>query len=157
MILDPIPGGRFIIADEPKVLEWIAERIPAMGKGYVWEMAYAIGLVAKGKIIAGMAVHGWLEHYKSCEITFAADTALWATRTSIAAMLAYPFNQLGVRRIMTVIAESNVRAIRINEGLGFKLEGRCRYACGDEDALVYGLLREECPEWLGVAPTPPIR
>lgn len=147
MQIDPIPGGRVIIVDD-RMLEWIARRIPAMGEGYQWQMASAIGLGHKGRIIAGMAVHNFLTHYKSCELTFASDTPTWATRNSIRAMLAYPFEQLGVRRIMTVIAESNTRAIRVNEHLGFKLEGRCRFGCGDEDALVFGLLREETPDWM---------
>jgi len=133
------------------MLEWIAQRIPAMGPGYEWQMASAIGLGHKGKIIAGMAVHNYLPHYRSCELTFASDTPIWATKISMRAMLAYPFEQLGVRRIMTVIAESNVRAIRVNEHLGFKLEGRCRYGCGNEDALIFGLLKEETPDWMGFA------
>jgi RimJ/RimL family protein N-acetyltransferase len=150
MRTEPIAGGRVIIVDN-RMLNWIALRIPAMGAGYEWQKASAIGLGHKGKIIAGMAVHNFLPHYKSCELTFASTTPTWATRTSIAAMLAYPFVQLGVRRIMTVIAASNTRAIRVNEHLGFKLEGRCRYGCGDEDALIFGLLREETPAWMNLA------
>jgi RimJ/RimL family protein N-acetyltransferase len=148
VLIEPIEGGRVIVSDE-RMLEWIAQRIPAMGAGYKWQMASAIGLGHRGKIIAGLAVHRLLPHYKSCEITFASSTPLWATKNSMRAMLAYPFVQLGLRRIMSVIAESNTRAIRVNEHLGFKHEGRLRFGCGDEDALIYGLLREETPEWLG--------
>ena len=120
-----------------------------MGPGYKWQMAAAIGLGHNGKIIAGMAVHDWLPHYKSCQLTFASETPIWATRPSIRAMLAYPFEQLGVQRIMTIIAESNTRAIRVNEHLGFQLEGRCRLGCGTEDALIFGLLKSETPAWMG--------
>jgi hypothetical protein len=101
-----------------------------------------------------MAIHDYQPRYNSCELTFASDTPTWATRTSIRAMLAYPFEQLGVRRITTVIAESNARAIRVNEHLGFKLEGRCRFGCGHEDALIFGLLREETPDWMGFTSAP---
>lgn len=149
MILEPIPGGRHILVDD-QMLEWIARRIPAMGAGYEWQKARAIGLVAKGKIIAGMAIHTFLPHYKSCELTFAADSPLWATRQSIGAMIKWPFIQLGCDRVMCVIASSNKRAIRINEGLGFKLEGTCRRGCLPDDALIYGLLREEAPAWMGL-------
>jgi RimJ/RimL family protein N-acetyltransferase len=154
LILDPIPGGRYILADEPKLFDWIAERIPAMGKGYVWEMAYAIGLVSDGKLIAAMAVQDYCPHYKSCQLTFCASTPAWATRESIKAMLRYPLVQLGCERLTCVIARSNVRAIRVNERLGFKHEGTLRRGAGHEDALVFGLLKEEAPAWLGFGGTP---
>lgn len=123
-----------------------------MGKGYQWQKASAVGVVAKGKIIAGMAVHTFLPHYKSCEITFAADSPLWATKQTIRALLKWPFEQLGCERLTCVIASSNRSAIRINEGLGFKLEGSCRQGCRPDDALIYGLLREDTPEWMGFRP-----
>ena len=132
------------------MLDWIAERIPAMGKGYQWQMASAVGVVARGKIIAGMAVHGFLPHYKSCELTFAADSPLWATKQTIRALMKWPFEQLGCERVMCVISSSHTRAIRINEGLGFRHEGTLRQGCRPDDAVIYGLLREDSPEWMGL-------
>lgn len=148
MNLQPIEGGRAILIDD-RMLEWIAQRIPAMGSGYQWQMASAIGLVAKGKIIAGMALHTYLPHYKSCELTFAAETPLWATKQSIRALLAWPFEQLGIERLTSIIASSNKRAIRLHEGLGYTLEGVCRQGCRPDDAMIYGLLKTETPEWMG--------
>lgn len=148
MKLQPIEGGRSILVDD-RMLGWIAARIPAMDANYEWQKASAIGLVARGKILAGMAVHTFLPHYKSCEITFAADSPLWATKSSIRAMLAWPFEQLGCERIMTVIASSNTRALRIQEHLGFQLEGVCRMGCRPDDAWIYGMLKEEAPSWMG--------
>lgn len=150
MLVDPIPGGRSVIVDE-RMLEWIACRIPAMGPGYQWQMASAIGIGAKGKIIAGLAVHNYLPHFKSCEVTFATSSPLWATKQTITALLRYPFIQLGVRRINAIVAETNTKIIRVVEHIGFKFEGRCRYGCGSEDALIYGMLREDAPEWMDFA------
>lgn len=132
------------------MLEWVAQRIPAMGAGYEWQMAEAVGLVAKGEIIAGMAVHTFLPHFKSCEVTFAATSPIWATKQSIKALLWWPFVQLGCERITCITAASNKRANRICEGIGFKLEGTCRKGCYPDDALIWGLLKEETPEWMGL-------
>lgn len=150
LILDPIEGGRHILVDD-RMLDWIARRIQGMGPGYEWQMASAIGLVAKDKIIAGMAVHSFQPRYKSCELTFAADTPLWATKQSIRAMMRWPFIQLGCERVMTIVASSNQRALRVQEHLGFKLEGVCRKGCLPDDAMIFGLLREEAPEWMDVS------
>lgn len=148
MIVDPIGAGRFIIADQ-RVMDWVAERIEGIEAGYRWPNASAIGLATETDIIAGMVVHDYSRASRNCQVVFAASTPRWATKGAIRAMLAYPFRQLGCERLTTIIAASNARSIRFNEGLGFKLEGVMRRGCGDEDAMIYGLLREETPKWMG--------
>jgi hypothetical protein len=52
--------------------------------------------------------------------------------------------------MMVVIGSNNKRAIKLNLGLGFKLEGIARKAYdGINDAWVLGMLREEC-KWVEV-------
>jgi len=153
MLLDPVPGGRFIIADD-RMMRWIAERIPGIAPGYTWQQATAIGLASGNEIIAGMVVHDYVPETRNCQITFAASRPNWATKASIRAMLAYPFLQLNCRRVTTLIRRSNARAIRFNLGIGFKQEGVVRYGFGDEDALLFGLLIEEAPEWMGFTSPP---
>jgi RimJ/RimL family protein N-acetyltransferase len=47
-----------------------------------------------------------------------------------------------------IIGANNQRAIKLNLGLGFKLEGIARKAYdGMNDAWVLGMLREEC-KWI---------
>jgi len=148
MLIDPIGGDRFIIADD-RMMGWIASRIEGLSSGYSWAQASAIGLASGAEIIAGMVVHDYVPETRSCQITFAASRANWATKASIRAMLAYPFRQLNCRRLTTLIRRSNTRAIRFNLGIGFKQEGVVRYGFGDEDALLFGLLVEETPAWMG--------
>ena len=149
MIVEPIGAGRFLIVDE-RMMDWIVDRIPAISKGYRWPLGQAVGLASGDEIIAGMVVHDYVPEAKNCQLTFAAARANWATKASIRALLKYPFEQLGCRRVTTYIAKSNARAIRFNLGLGFKQEGLVRYGFGDEDALVFGLLKEEAPAWMGL-------
>jgi RimJ/RimL family protein N-acetyltransferase len=67
--------------------------------------------------------------------------------------LDFAFNSLDLRRVELEVVESNMRAVRLYERLGFLLEGRKRedyFAHGRRmDVLVFGLLREE---WSGVLP-----
>ena len=149
MLLHPVPGeDRHILADD-RMMGWTAERIPTIGAGYRWSDAQAIGLVEADKILAGMVVHDYSRACRNCQLTFAAASARWATRPSIRALLAYPFEQLRVARVTTMIASRNVRALRLNERLGFVREGIMRRGFGNDDTVILGLLREETPEWMG--------
>ena len=148
MLLDPIGGGRFIAADD-RIMTWVAEHIDGIPSDYVWEYGRAIGLVSGGEIIAGMVVHDYVAHYRHCQVTFAAEHPRWATKDSIKAMLRYPLEQLGCERITTICAETNERAIRFCEGIGFVREGVLRHGCGAQNAIVMGLLKADAPSWMG--------
>ena len=129
------------------MLDWIAERIPHVGPDHGWHgRAHAIGVGIDGEIVAGMAVMN--SNGCNAEISMAATSPRWASRTTIRKMLEYPFVQLGLRRITTITAASNETALKMNRQLGFKHEGIMRFGMGDEDAIIMGLLREEADRWL---------
>lgn len=60
----------------------------------------------------------------------------------------YPFNQVGLRRISSLVSRDNGASNLLTEKRGGTLEGVMR-AAGEkgEDMLLYGMLREEC-SWL---------
>lgn len=146
MILEPIGNGRFLMLDD-RLAEWIAHRIPGMNADNLKRHAATVGIVSRGELIAAMACGG--RERGNVEITFAADSPKWATRATIAKLMHWPFVQLNCHRVTTRIARSNHRAIRFNEGIGFKQEGVIRGGWGPgEDAILLGLLRDEAPEWM---------
>lgn len=148
MLLHPIPGtNRAILADD-RIMDWVAARIAGVPMHYRWTEARAIGLVEGGRILAGLVVHNYVAAAGNCELSFAADGAKWATRPSIRALLAYPFEQLALNRVTTMIAARNIRALRLNEKLGFVREGLMRQGAGNDDLVILGLLREETPLWM---------
>ena len=152
MLLERIGADRFLLVDD-RLLDWIAARIPQVGPDHGWGgKARAIGVVVAGEIVAGMACMDWDQRHGNIEIAMAADSARWASRDTIRRLLAWPFDQLGCRRLTTIIAADNDRALRLNEGLGFKREGLMRHGFGERDAVILGLLKEELPAW-AVAPT----
>lgn len=84
----------------------------------------------------------------SAEILVATDgSRRWLSRTFLRACCRYPFQQLGLRRLTGRVESTNERAIKLNTDLGAKREGVQRHQFGPNDAILFGMLREECP-WL---------
>lgn len=81
-------------------------------------------------------------------MAFAADSPRWASKQNIAALGAWAFDQLGVKRITATVKKNNKRARKFDEGIGFKVEGKVRKLQDGTDAILYGMLKEEHQEWL---------
>jgi len=146
MQLERIGANRWLVFNDPRLLDWCAEHIDHIPSGEAWhrEGAQALGVATRDDIVAVMVVHGWERRYRNCQISMAATDARWATRSTIQKLLNYPFGQLGVERVTTIISSENARALKFNEGLGFVREGCLRRGCGDHgDAVILGLLRED--------------
>lgn len=106
----------------------------------------SIGIAEDGKLIAGALYHRWRGF--DCELTFAASSPKWCRKGVLRALFHYPFEQCGVSRMTLIIGENNPRALKLNQGLGFKIEGKARKAYdGTNDAFVLGMLKEEC-KWI---------
>lgn len=74
--------------------------------------------------------------------------ALWCHPKILYHIFAFPFKQLGTRRVTAPIEDGNEASVRTVQKLGFQLEGRLRKAAtSGKDVLLYGMLREEC-RWL---------
>lgn len=80
-----------------------------------------------------------------CEISCAAETSIAWKPTVLRAVFQYVFGQLGCVRCTSIVLKKNTRSREFLEALNFQLEGRLRKAYdGTKDALIYGLLAEEC-------------
>lgn len=118
---------------------WIEQRVPEYKSGAT---TICVGIERQGKLVAAVAWDGW--RGVSVEVTIAADSPRWATRQTVATLLAYPFGQLQCQRVTSFVRKGNKRARRLNEGLGFKLEGRLRDAGQNlETVLLYGITRKD--------------
>jgi len=67
------------------------------------------------------------------------------SRDWIAAIFDYPFNQLGVKKIIGQVNSSNAEAIKLDEHFGFELECEVKefYETG-ASLLVYSMNRSQC-------------
>lgn len=81
----------------------------------------------------------------NCEISCASETSMAWKPHVCRAVFQYVFGQLGCVRCTSITKKNNTKARAFLEALKFQLEGNIRKGYdGEKDALVYGLLREEC-------------
>lgn len=133
-------GARLVYGEEQRLLPWAAERI---GIRSFRRDAYTIGLERDGEL-TGVVVFDTFSS-GDCHMHVASDgTGNWLSKELLAAAFAYPFIQLGVRRVTSPIAASNVRALAFNEHLGFRREGLHPHGAADGDLVTLGLLRTNC-------------
>jgi RimJ/RimL family protein N-acetyltransferase len=133
---------RLVCDRQDELLAWAKQRMPLLN---IEGSAAAIG-VEDGEIIAAAVFDRYRGH--DIEISFAADSPRWARRGVIRGIFHYPFVQLGCVRLTTITAENNTRARRLDEGLGFVLEGiHPNGLAPGVTAVSYGMQRSEC-KWL---------
>jgi RimJ/RimL family protein N-acetyltransferase len=111
----------------------------------------AIGVVKDDSLIGGICYTEYreiAEGQHDIRLTAAGEPG-WLTKSTIKALLSYPFIQLRCIRITSIIAKPNMQARSLNERLGFKLEGKIRHGRGiGKDCLVYGLLKADAERWI---------
>lgn len=139
---------QFVFGDAPTA--WFKERLPLLKDSE----GHAIGVSDGQKIICSVFYHDCIRALDgsvwSLQMSIASDHPGWAKRGIIRALFHYPFQQLGCRRVTSIISKGNRRSRKLCEGMGFSLEGTHKHGMpGGETALTYGLLREDC-KWLGI-------
>lgn len=118
---------------------WLAEKLfdYRPGTGTV-----CVGVERHKRLCCVVAWDNWTG--MDMEVAIAASSPLWATRQTIATLLAYPFLQVKVQRITAKVYKSNKRSRRFVEGLGFKHEGTHRHAgINLETIFSYGLTKAD--------------
>lgn len=143
------PGGAHLNA---MLLDWCASRL---GQGCSFQMgSIAIGVADGDDLLAVAAFDNFRRSPTGAalniECSIAADSPRWAKRSTIRAILSYPFCQLGVQRVTAFVQERNVRSIKFLNGIGFVREGFIRSSVDDGTGIyITGMLREEAKRWLG--------
>jgi RimJ/RimL family protein N-acetyltransferase len=130
------------------VAQWVAKRIPVFEFG---STPYsAIGLMNEaGVMLAGVIYQNFT--HRDIQVHIAAvEGKRWMSKHWLGEVFRYPFEQLGVHRITALIPESNSVSESFTKRMGFSFEGSIReILAGDEDLLIYGMLRSEC-RFLGI-------
>lgn len=119
------------------VAAWVHE---AAG-GAVHATSQGIGQVRDGKLIAGVAYEGFTgpNIFVHQRVEDAPSRTYWWMVTD------YPFNQLGCTRMTGLVEADNLKAIELNENIGFELEGKMKGAGRQgQDVLIYVLWKDKC-------------
>lgn len=113
-------GGELVYGYGQEIAKWVADQIPHMSRGF--GPADAIGVVANGRLIAGVVFHDFQPEFGTIQSSMVAISPLWARPHNIKAILAYPFYQLGCFKVWTCTPIDNESALKVNRHLGFKKE-----------------------------------
>ena len=132
-----------VLNEREKFGEWARARIPHVPSWGEWYQC--IGLEEDGKPIAAVVFN----LFSGCDIAMhvAAEGKRWMSREYLRTCFAYPFIQLGCRRVTAYVSSRNETAWQFVRHLGFQQEGLMREAVPDDDVMVYGMLKNEC-RWI---------
>lgn len=129
-----------ITGQDERVGKWIAERTDGE-----WRPGQkCIGLERNGKLIAG-SMYDWFNG--SSIYMHVAGEGNWADYNFLWFSFYYPFEQLKAKVIIGLVPQSNLKARKFDEHLGFKLHSRIPDGHPDGDLLIYIMRREDC-RWL---------
>ena len=135
--------SRYVYGEDDRLIDWAEAIVP---NGRFRNDARAIGL-ERNDVLRAVVVFDTFSQ-GDCLVHVASDgSGRWFDRGFAVHAMAYPFIQLGNRRISAVISTLNERSLRFTRHFGgWKEEGRLREAGEDgEDMIVFGMLRRECP------------
>lgn len=130
-----------LIGFDQEIALWVGKRTEIVDFG----PCRSIGIIDGETIIAGVVYSNMRR--ENIEATIAADHPRWCRREILRTLFAYPFIQLGCRRMTCIIEVRNERSTKLCTGLGFKIEGHCREVFGPADGIVLGMLAREC-KWI---------
>jgi RimJ/RimL family protein N-acetyltransferase len=127
---------------DKEVCEWVSQKLFKDHDSF--GLSSAIGVVCKGKLIAGVVYNNYHPRL-SMEMSVASIDKRWCTRHNLKAFFKYPFIDLGVKRVQTLCSAQDEGVIMFNKRLGFTLEGLHREAWPHGgDAFSWGMLKSEC-------------
>lgn len=136
--------GDVLFGFDEEVAQWVAKRIPLFTPS---ADAVALGVVAKGELVAGVVFERW--NGVHVEASIAADNAIWASRNTLFRLFNYPFNQLGCEAISVLVPSSNLQSLNLATKLGFEPEAIVRYAAHDGSSMVVLKMFKDNCRWIG--------
>lgn len=129
--------------DKELVREWVESKDAGDFSGGCFA---ALGVLDNDKLVAGVVY----DHYtETCVTATIAVEKKVLPRQLVRAMFRYPFEQLGVSKIIVYINDANKASVKLATKLGFAIEGKIKDVYPDGSMLIMGLPKANCV-WLGV-------
>lgn len=132
--------------DEMACVRFIATKMREAPEDMVGDMPFSVlaSVSPTGDFLGAVLYTNYRD--ESIEMS-CAGTPGWMTKGNLRGFFGFPFGDLMCRRITGIVHRKNKTARKINERLGFKLEGVCRHGFKDGDAMIYGMIKKEC-RWI---------
>jgi len=132
-----------LVFNHPSVSTFVIERVGASETVNPGNVA-SIGVMNKDEVLGGVIYHDFTGEGGSIIMHMAGDDPHWITRGILWAAFDYPFNQLKVNRCLAFVPSNNMRALKIDQQLGFKAEAVIRGVYPDADCIILSMGREDC-------------
>jgi len=138
------PEPRLLTGHDEQVAEWVSRTLPDHD-GFAPDVrALGVFNAAGSRIIAGVVYHDYQPRAKTCGMTIASESPMFATRGTIRAMLSVPFEQFGCFKVCAMTRADNVKAQRFLKNVGFVREAILRHQFGPKiHAWFYGMTKPE--------------
>lgn len=139
---------RLVFGEDERVARWASRqfgpRMGAFSAGFV-QPFIAIGIQNEAGDLTGASI---LNNYDGRDIEITVIGRGMISRGAFRALASYVFDQLRCVRVSATVRSDNASILRMAGRLGFKREGLIRKKYGACDAVVLGLLKEECKNWI---------
>ena len=132
--------------------EYLAAAASALGFESFGNAHHLSVVDSQGELALIWVYHNFAE--MNCEITVVSFQPAVYTPRILSSLFAYPFFQLGLRRVTAVIRADNQRSLEQTRRMGFRVEGLLRNWYPDCHGILHGLLREECKWVANLKPQP---
>ena len=119
-----------------EVARWVCKKLHSAPQ----EGSEGIGLEKDGKLVAGVCYDNWTG--RSIMAHIVVDGRM--TPAYLHAIFHYPFEHLGLEKVICPIAQSNTESIRLATKMNFTREATLRDAHPDGDIYLYTLKRKDC-------------
>ena len=80
----------------------------------------------------------------SAQIHVASFQPNWINKELLWVTFDYPFNQVGINKLIGLVPSTNVEALRFDMALGFVIETRVKDVFPDGDMLVLAMYKADC-------------
>lgn len=140
---------RLVYGQDDLFCKWAGIKLGADPEFF--KFAKAIGIMRGKEVLAAVVYHNYTNH--CIEMSIVSVDKRWCNRHNLKALFAYPFTQLGLRRVQALCSSTDEWVQMFIKRLGFSHEGihPCGYWDGG-DALSFGMLKENC-KWIKDAST----
>lgn len=129
-----------IVFDADRIGPWVCKKT---GGTFEPSTSTAIGIETDGALTAGV-VYDMFNGRSVC-MHVAIDKPV--TREYTRVCFDYPFNQLGVNKVLGLVDSTNSKALRFDRHLGFVEEARISDAGKDGDLVILTMTRQQC-RWI---------
>ena len=129
---------KLLLSNDAYVCAWVQARLDNIN----FRDCKAIGVMRDSRLVAGIVYHNLRDG--QIEASIAVEDKRWANKSVLYAIFAYPFKQCSCHRVLVTVKDNNKKSIRLAKKMGFKVEGKLRQMFPPHDAVLLGMLKDEC-------------